>query len=75
MDEFLAAADRAASGQGNPWPRGMRVKRLSGTRGLWEMTWSMRDPDGRATWEWIDLDDGPGVLWRRVGDHSIFKRP
>lgn len=75
MNAFLAAADSAAAGSGNPWPRGMRVKRLTGTRGIWEMTWSMRNPDGRATWEWIDSGNEPAIRWRRVGDHSVLRRP
>lgn len=75
MERFLAAADGAAAGSAGPWPRGMRVKRLSGTRGIWEMTWSMRNPDGRATWEWVGAGDEPAILWRRVGDHSVLKRP
>lgn len=53
----------------------MRVKRLVGTRGLWEMTWSMRDPDGRATWEWLEEEGEPRILLRRVGNHSVLKRP
>jgi hypothetical protein len=39
------------------------------------MTWSWRDPDGRATWEWVEIDGEPAVRWRRVGTHQIFKRP
>ena len=34
----------------------------------------MDDPDGRATWEWVDIDGESGVLWRRIGDHAIFRR-
>jgi hypothetical protein len=75
MDRFLDAADIAATGHDNPWPRGLRIKRVSGTRGIWEMTWSMRNPDGRATWEWTILDGEVAVAWRRVGNHSILKRP
>ncbi len=34
------------------------------------MTWSRRDPDGRATWEWIVIDGNSAVRWRRVGTHE-----
>jgi hypothetical protein len=39
------------------------------------MTWSWRDPGGRATWEWIALEEEPAIRWRRVGTHEIFKSP
>jgi hypothetical protein len=39
------------------------------------MTWSMGEPDGRATWEWVEIDGQPAVRWRRVGTHEIFKSP
>jgi hypothetical protein len=46
---------------------------------VWEMTWSFSGPDGRATWEWVNVDgeEGaqPAVRWRRIGDHRIFKAP
>ena len=53
----------------------MRVKKLQGAEGIWEMTWSMRNPDGRATFEWIAIDGEPAIRWRRVGTHNIFKTP
>lgn len=72
---FNEAAERAARGEDRPWPNGLRVKRVRGTDDVWEMTWSMRDPDGRATWQWTTVDGDPAVLWRRLGDHAIFDRP
>lgn len=73
---FHDAAVRATAGEADPWPRGLRVKRIEGTRGIWEMTWSFRNPDGRATWEWTIVgDDEIAVRWRRVGDHDIFGNP
>ena len=53
----------------------MRVGKLEGTAGIWEMTWSKANPDGRATWEWVTIDGEAGIRWRRVGDHGIFKDP
>jgi hypothetical protein len=38
------------------------------------MTWSWRDPDGRATWEWMTIEGDPAVRWRRVGTHEIFRK-
>lgn len=38
------------------------------------MTWSKDDPDGRATWEWVRIGGEAAIRWRRVGDHSVFKR-
>ncbi len=70
--DFNAAAEKAAAGDDNPWPNGMRVKPLRSARGVWELTWSKNDPDGRATWEWADIGGEPGVLWRRVGDHDVL---
>jgi len=52
----------------------LRIKRMQGHPGIWEMTWA---PDGRATFEYGD-EVHPGqahIIWRRVGTHSIFKRP
>lgn len=43
--------------------------------GVWEMTWSMKQPDGRATWEWVQVDGEAAIRWRRIGDHSIFGSP
>jgi hypothetical protein len=53
---------------------GLRVKRIQGAPGIFEMTWA---PDGRATFEYGD-ESTPGerhVVWRRVGGHEIFGRP
>lgn len=73
--EFHDAAVRAARGEDNPWPSGLRVKRVEGTRGVWEMTWKFRNPDGQATWQWDEIDGEAGILWRRVGSHGVFESP
>jgi hypothetical protein len=52
----------------------LRVKRMQGRPAIWEMSWA---PDGRATFAYGD-EVQPGqahIIWRRVGTHSIFKRP
>ncbi len=68
LPNFAAAAERAAQGANSPWPRSLRVKRVVATAGIWEFTWSMRSPDGRAIWEWTVHEGEPAVLLRRVGD-------
>ncbi len=50
---------------------GLRVKRVLGTSGLYEMTWS---PDGRATFSWGEpiIRGTKHIEWVRCGDHSIL---
>jgi hypothetical protein len=70
VGQFIA--DLAESGQGFR-PR-LRVKRVQGHPRVWEMTWA---PDGRATFEYGD-EVRPGeshIVWRRIGTHSVFRRP
>ncbi len=51
----------------------LRVKRVQGYPGVWEMTWAA---DGRASFEYGDEIQGePHVIWRRIGTHDIFRRP
>jgi hypothetical protein len=51
----------------------LRVNPVQGTAGIYEMTWSLKGPDGRATFEFVNIDGDPRIRWRRIGDHSIFK--
>ena len=55
-------------------PPGLRVKRVRGFSGVWEMTWA---PDGRATFMYgAPVNAGQAhVIWRRIGTHAIFGRP
>lgn len=57
------------------WPGDLRIRRLLGHPGLWELTWSFAGPDGRATFELIEVDGEPAIRWRRIGDHRIFREP
>lgn len=75
--QFLAALKQFITDLSEPQssfhPR-LRVKRMQGRPSIWEMSWA---PDGRATFEYGD-EVHPGqahIIWRRVGTHSIFKRP
>jgi len=54
--------------------KGLRVKKMAGHDGVWEMTWA---DDGRATFEYGEpvLDGEPHIIWRRIGTHDIFDRP
>ena len=72
---FVAAANATVAEPGTPWPAALRVRSVSGAKGIWETTWSFAGPDGRVTFEWVRIDGEPGVRWRRVGGHEIFKAP
>jgi hypothetical protein len=77
---FNECADRyQATGDPRAWAGRLRVKAVANATGVFEMTWSFRGPDGRATWEWSTTigEDGsfPVVRWRRVGGHEIFAQP
>ena len=52
----------------------LRVKRVQGYPGVWEMTWAA---DGRATFEYGQeiLPGEPHIVWRRIGTHDVFRRP
>ncbi|GAA2526327.1 hypothetical protein [Pilimelia columellifera] len=53
---------------------GLRVKRVQGSRDVWEMTWAA---DGRCTFQYGDevVDGEPHIIWRRAGTYDIFNRP
>lgn len=72
---FREGAESAKRGEVAPWEGSLRVRTVTGHPSIWEMTWSYRRPDGRATWEWVEIDGDTGVRWRRVGTHSIFAAP
>jgi hypothetical protein len=58
-----------------PWPKKLRIKPVEGRNGIYELTWSFAGPDGRATFEYIDVEGEPGIRWRRIGGHEIFSDP
>ena len=74
-DEFHPACERRRIDPAAPWPRSLRVRDVEGAPGIWEMTWSFAGPDGRATFEWVEIDGEAGVRWRRIGGHAIFGEP
>ncbi len=78
---FNSACDSFVESKGNAaWPSTLRVKPVVNAPGVFEMTWSFKGPDGRATWEWTSVPDAhgqlaPAVRWRRLGSHQIVKKP
>lgn len=57
------------------WPGSLRVKTVVGAPRICEMTWSVSGPDGRATFEWVEIDSTSGIRWRRIGKHEVFREP
>lgn len=60
--------------EGKPPPNSLRIKRVQGTKDIWEMSFS---GDGRATFRYGD-EVKPGethVQWLRIGGHEILSRP
>jgi hypothetical protein len=75
-EKFVTAADRVTSHPDRAtWPKSLRVKSVEGADRIWAMTWSFSGPDGRATFEWIEIDGEPAIQWHRVAGHEIFKDP
>jgi hypothetical protein len=74
-EDFHPACERLRANPGAAWPKRLRVRSVQGAPGIWEMTWSFAGPDGRATFEWIEIDGEPAIRWRRIGGHAIFGTP
>ena len=72
---FVPACDRYARDPATKWPASLRVRDVEAAPGVWEMTWSHSGPDGRATFEFVQIDGLLGVRWRRIGGHSVFRQP
>jgi hypothetical protein len=53
------------------WPAGLPVRPMTSAPGIWEITWSLARPDGRATFEFVTSGNAARVRWRRIGDHGI----
>lgn len=67
----------ALSDGGSPkdLPPRLRVSRVQGYAGVWELSFG---PDDRATFSYgepVTPGEPFHVVWRRIGDHSIFDRP
>jgi hypothetical protein len=58
-----------------PWPTRLRIHRLQGSS-VYSLTWSFSSPDGRATFHLETDENGePLLVWRRIGNHSIYQDP
>jgi hypothetical protein len=75
VQEINDAFDRRSKGGIPEWPSKLRIKRIQGTHGVWEMTWSFSGPDGRATFEIVSESGDSILVWRRIGGHAIFREP
>ena len=53
---------------------GLRVKKVEGAKGIFEMTWA---DDGRATFQFgrAVKKGEKHVIWRRIGTHVVFREP
>jgi len=57
------------------WPASLRIGQLGGHPGIHELTWSFAGPDGRATFEFVEVEGEVAIRWRRIGHHDIFRDP
>jgi hypothetical protein len=74
-ERFHPACERRREDPAAPWPKAVRVRAVQAASGILEATWSFAGPDGRATFEWVTVNDEPRILWRRIGGHEIFRNP
>lgn len=76
MPAFNAACEAYIADTGGfIWPATLRVSRMTSVKGIWEMTWSFSGPDGRATFEFTEIEGEIGVRWRRIGRHEVYDEP
>jgi len=77
-EHFLPAIDAGAFSGTPPWPRRLRIHRLTGSS-IYSLTWNFSSPDGRATFHLKRSEQGhdaePILVWRRIGDHGIYRNP
>ena len=74
LASFNDACDRIATDPAARFRSSLRVKDVENAPGILEMTWSFSGPDGRATFEWVTIDDSRGVRWRRIDRHANFRK-
>ena len=71
---FLPAIGAGSFGGASGWPKRLRIHQLSNTN-VYSLTWNFASPDGRATFHLDKMDGEPLLVWRRIGDHAIYKNP
>ena len=74
---FLAARDEfieALRTSPPEFPTHLRIKRVQGTDGIWELTFAA---DGRTTFRYGDevIPGQPHIVWLRIGKHAILDDP
>lgn len=76
LRQYFLPAIAAGSFAGTPpWPKRLRIHRLSNSD-IYSITWHFSSPDGRATFHLDKTDDDePLLVWRRIGNHDIYRRP
>jgi hypothetical protein len=69
VGKFVADISR-----GGEFRKGLRVRGVQGSPGVFEMTWA---DDGRATFQYgpNQLPGEPHIVWRRIGSHAVFVDP
>ena len=73
FESFVPACDRRAKDPSEAWPKALRVKQMKSDPNIMEMTWELAD--GRATFEWIVVENEPRIRWRRIGGHAVLGHP
>lgn len=71
VSEFVSDIGNMESGERTGFRRGLRVKKVVGRQGVYEMTW---DSDGRAIFSWgtTKRPDKLHVIWLDIGGHEIL---
>lgn len=76
IPDFSQACEEYVSDPGSfRWPAKLRVSPMKSAPGVWEVTWSFSGPDGRATFEFVNIASEQRVRWRRIGDHRVYSEP
>jgi len=67
---FIAALKKSPPS----FPAALRIHRVQGSAGIWEITFAA---DGRATFEYGEeiVPGEPHIIWRRVGSHDVLSEP
>ena len=71
LQAFIAALLEMEAGSAHTFPDKLRIKKIQGLEGCWEMTWA---PNGRAIFSW-GTEQMPGkrhVVWVDIGSHDIL---
>ncbi|MUL42225.1 hypothetical protein FZ103_13715 [Streptomonospora sp. PA3] len=78
--QFMATVRRlirdADAGASSPVRSGRTCAHRLAGREVYSLRWAPDTPEGRATFHIRQDEAGqPSLVWRRIGDHSIYKDP